>query len=113
MWFIHVHIHFSAGKPVSDVKNVTFGLADDTDFTFSTTIIAYPKPQCVLLAEDGTISNRIGLSMTINSMNNFTINMNKTDVKQADYGTYHLHINNTFGGTIVQILVVPQSKSTI
>ena len=110
MRFINIYNLF-AGKPVSDVKNITIGLQDDTDLAFSTTIIAYPKPQYVLLAEDGIISHGIEHHMTVNSMNNFTIRMNKTDVNQHDYGTYHLYINNTFGETIVQIFVIPQSKT--
>ena len=93
-----------------DINNITLGASDDTGFTFSTTVIAYPKPSYVVLFEKSTNNNGIWDSMTVNAVNNFTVHLNKTTVKQADYGTYHLKINNSFGGSTIYVNVVPQSK---
>ena len=74
-------------------------MADDTGYAFSTTVIAYPKPQYVLLTENGTMINGIEHILTVNAVNNFTVHLNKIIVKRTDYGMYHLHINNTFEET--------------
>ena len=88
-------------------------MTDDTGFAFSTTVIAYPKPKYVLLAEDGTMSNGVEHSLTVNAVNNFTVHLNKITVKGTDYGMYHLHINNTFGETIIYVSLIPKSELSI
>ena len=93
-----------------DIKYITLGVSDDKGFAFSTTVIAYPKPSYVVLFENSTSNNGIWNSMTVNAVNNFTVHLNKTTVKQTDYGTYHLTITNSFGGSTIYINVVPQSK---
>ena len=98
------------GKPMPDIRNITLGVSDDTGFAFSTTVIAYPKPSYVVLFGNSTSNNEIWNSMTVNAINNFTVHLNKTTVKQDDYGTYHLNITNSFGGSSIYVNVVPQSK---
>ena len=98
------------GKPLPDINNITLGVSDDTGIAFSTTVIAYPKPRYVVLFGNSTNNNGIWDSMTENAVNNFTVYLNKTTVKQTDYGTYRLTITNSFGGSTVYVNVVPQSK---
>ena len=95
---------------MTDVSNITQAVTDDTGFAFSTTVIAYPKPHCVLLAEDGTMSNGVEHSLTINAVNNFTVYFKKVTVKRTDYGLYHLHMSNIFGETIIYVSLIPQSE---
>ena len=99
-----------SGKPSSDIHNISIGVSNDTGFAFSATIIAYPKPQYVLLAENGSVNYEIVHSMRANAVNMFTIHFSKTTVKQADYGTFVIYINNTFGTTSIYVNVIPQSK---
>lgn len=98
------------GKPRTEINNITLGVPDDTGFVFSTTVLAYPKPSYVLLAEDGKINNHIEHSMTENAVNNFTLQLTKTTVQHNDYGTFVIYINNTFGTTSIFVNVIPQSK---
>ena len=109
VYIIYNHF-FSTGKPVSEIKNITLGVSDDTGIVFSTTVIAYPKPLYALLYENGTKTRDILDRIVVNAINNFTIHFEKTVVEQADYGFYRLYINNTFGETIVYVTVIPQSK---
>lgn len=95
---------------MTDESNITQAVTDDTGFAFSTTVIAYPKPHYVLLTEDGTMSNGIEHSLTINAVNNFTAHFKKVTVKRTDYGLYHLYISNTFGETIIYVSLIPQSE---
>ncbi|XP_078323846.1 neural cell adhesion molecule 1-like isoform X4 [Crassostrea virginica] len=97
-------------KPMPDINNITLGVSDDTGFTFSTTVIAYPKPSYVVLFENSTNNNGIWDSMTVNTINNFTVHLNKTTVNQADYGIYLLNITNSFGVSTIHVYVVPQRK---
>lgn len=98
------------GKPITDIRNITLGVSDDKGFAFSTTVIAYPRPHYVVLFGNTTNNNGIWDSMTVNAVNNFTVHLNKTTVKQVDYGTYRLNITNFFGGSTVYVNVVPESK---
>ena len=94
-----------------DVTNKTLGISDDTrSFAFSTTVIAYPMPVYVVWFGNSTTNNGIFVKMTVNAINNFTVHLNKTTVEEADYGTYHLTISNTFGEASIYINVIPQSK---
>nr|XP_022327036.1 B-cell receptor CD22-like isoform X1 [Crassostrea virginica] len=97
-------------KPTPDVTNITLGISNNSWFIFSTIVIAYPKPNYALLFGNRTKNNEIVDSITVNALNNFTVHFNKLIQEPADYGTYHLHINNTFGETTVFINVVPESK---
>nr|XP_022323492.1 hemicentin-1-like isoform X3 [Crassostrea virginica] len=97
-------------KPMPDINNITLGVLEDTGFAFSTTVIAYPKPHYVVLFGKCTNNNRVWDSVTVNAVNNFTVYLNKTTVKQADYGTYHLNITNSFGASTIYVNVVPQRK---
>ena len=107
---IKLIITSSLGNPMPDTNNITLGVSDDTGFAFSITVIAYPKPRYVVLFGNSTNNNGIWYSMTVNAVNNFSVNLNKTTVQQADYGTYHLNITNIFGGATIYVNVVPQSK---
>ena len=98
------------GRPIPDVRNHTIWVDEDIIFAFSTKIIAYPEPRYALLFENGLQPNGIRDSMTMNTVNNFTLYFYKTTVQQTDYGTYNLHINNTFGETTVYIDVLSQSE---
>ena len=100
----------STGKPVSDVINITLGVTDITGIVFSTTVIAYPKPQYALLFENGTKARDILDNIKVNAINNFTIHFNKTIIQQDDFGFYRLFINNTFGETVIYVAVLPQRK---
>ena len=93
-----------------DVNNKTLGVSDEKGFAFSTSVIAYPQPRYVVLFGNSTNYNGIGNTMTVNAINNFTVHINKTNVKQADYGTYQIHVTNSFGGSTIYVNVVPQSK---
>ena len=98
------------GKPMPDFSNITVGVSDDKGFSFTTTVIAYPEPRYVVSFENNTNTNGIVDSMTVNAINNFTFHLNKSNVEQADYGTYHLRITNTFGESNIDINLIPQSK---
>nr|XP_022286587.1 hemicentin-1-like isoform X2 [Crassostrea virginica] len=97
-------------RPIPDVRNHTIWVDEDIIFSFSTKIIAYPEPRYALLFENGLQPNGFRYSMTRNTVNNFTLYFYKTTVQQTDYGTYNLHINNTFGETTVYVNVLPQRK---
>nr|XP_022287398.1 basement membrane-specific heparan sulfate proteoglycan core protein-like isoform X2 [Crassostrea virginica] len=99
-------------KPISDINNITLEVLDDTGFAFSTTIIAYPKPDYVLMTDDGTISNGIEHNMTVNAVNNYTIYITKTSVKPGEYGKFVIYVNNAFGETSISVNLVPQKKPT-
>lgn len=98
------------GEPQSSATNITLGVTDITGIEFSTTVIAYPKPRYELKFENGTKTSQMTGRITANSKNNFTIYYNQTVVKQDDYGTYHLRVNNSFGEAIIYVNVLPQSK---
>lgn len=99
------------GKPRSSATNITLGVTDITGLEFSTTVIAYPEPQFELQFKNET-SQMTG-RITTNSVNNFTIHYNQTVVKQNDYGTYDLRVNNMFGEIVIYVNVLPQSKYCI
>ena len=101
------------GGPIPDVRNITLWVDEDNIFAFSTKIIAYPEPRYALLFENGLQPNGIRNSITMNTVNNFTLYFYKTNVQQTDYGEYNLHINNTFGEATVYINVLPQSECYI
>ena len=85
-------------------------MTDDSGIEFSYTVIAYPEPKYELKYENGTRNNQIMSSLKRNFVNNFTIQFNQKDVRETDYGTYHLQLNNSFGGTTVFVKVIPKSK---
>lgn len=97
-------------KPRSCCTNITLGVTDATGIEFSVIVVAYPEPQYELQFENGTINNQMTGSITSNSVNNFTIQFNQTDVEQSDYGTYRLKVNNSFGYTTLFLNVIPQRK---
>ena len=102
--------HFFSGRPISDMSNISLMVSDGVSLAFSTKIIAFPKPRYALMFENGMKINGIGDSMAVNSVNNFTLYFYKTTVNQINYGTFYLHINNTFGATTVYVNVLPQSE---
>lgn len=59
------------------------------------------------------MSNGIEHSLTVNAVNKFTVHLNKIIVKRTYYGMYHLHINNTFGETIIYVSLIPKSELSI
>lgn len=85
-------------------------MTDDTGIKFSSTVIAYPEPKYELKYENGTMNNKMKSNLIRNFVNNFTVQFIQTDVRQTDYGTYHLQLNNSYGGTTVFVTVIPQSK---
>lgn len=104
--------HFS-GKPRSYEKNISLGVTDTTGIEFSSTIIAYPKPQYELQYENGTKNTEMMGSVTTNAVYNYTIRYNQTIVNQDDYGTFHLRVHNLYGETTVYVNVIAQSKYCI
>ena len=92
------------------MRNITLWVLDGVSLAFSTKIIAFPKPRYALMFGNGMKLNGIGDSMAVNSVNNFTLYFYKTTVNQIKYGTYYLHINNSFGETTVNVNVLPQSE---
>ncbi|XP_078334121.1 kin of IRRE-like protein 3 isoform X1 [Crassostrea virginica] len=100
-------------RPISDMRNITLWVSDGVSLAFSTKIIAFPKPRYTLMFGNGMQLNGIGDSMAVNSVNNFTLYFYKTTVSQIKYGTYYLHINNSFGETTVNVNVQPQREPSI
>lgn len=98
------------GKPQLSATNITLGVTDITGLEFSTTVFAYPEPLYELQFENGTKASQMTGRITANSINNFTIYYNQTVVKQDDYRTYHLRVNNLFGEAIIYVNVLPQRK---
>ena len=91
-------------------KNITLGVTDTSGIEFSTTVIAYPEPQCEVTYVNGTKNDRMIVRLTRNTENNFTIHLNQTSIFLEDYGTHLLKISNPFGRTTVFLSVIPQSK---
>lgn len=89
------------------------GVTETTGIVFSVTVMAYPEPQYELKFENRTISNEMQDSIYGITVNKFTIHFEQKEVKQSDYGTYHLHVRNRFGIETVFINVLPQSKTSI
>lgn len=98
------------GKPQIHDKNITLGVTDTTGIEFSVTAIAYPEPDYEVRYENGTENDQIMASLTRNAVNNFTIRVNHTDVKNSDYGVYLLVLRNSYGNATTYINVIPQSK---
>lgn len=86
------------------------GVTDNTGIEFSTTVVAYPKPQYNLEHINGSVSNQMMGSIIRNGVNNFTITFNQTNVDQSDYGIYYLTVSNVFGNATVVVNILPQSK---
>lgn len=85
-------------------------MTDTTGIEFSSTIIAYPKPQYELQYENGSKNNQMMDSVITNAVYNYTILYNQTVVNQDDYGTFYLRVNNSYGETTVYVNVIAQSK---
>ena len=98
------------GRPIPLDYNITLGVTDTSGIEFSTTVIAYPRPQYVLKYDNGTTNSKPTGTLITNGVNNFTFNFNQTVVKNSDFGTYHLNISNQLGQTIVFVDIIPQSK---
>lgn len=101
---------FVSGKPQIYNKNITLGVTDTTGIEFSTTVIAYPEPRFEMRYLNGTINNQMVASITRNAVNNFTIHVNQTDIKNDDYGLYLLVLMNPYGDASTYVNVIPQSK---
>ncbi|XP_078334109.1 neural cell adhesion molecule 1-A-like isoform X2 [Crassostrea virginica] len=97
-------------RPIPDVKNITLWVSDGISLAFSTKIIAYPKPRFTLMFENRTELNGIEDRLAVNAANHFTLYLYKTTIDQIDYGTYYLHINNTFGEAIVYVYILQPEK---
>lgn len=88
-------------------------MTDATGIEFSTTVIAFPKPQYSLEYENGTKNKKMISSLKVNAVNMFTLHFNQTLIEQEDFGTYYLHITNALGNTTVLVNVIPESKYLI
>ncbi|XP_078332848.1 contactin-6-like [Crassostrea virginica] len=97
-------------RPIPLDYNITLGVTDTSGIEFSTTVIAYPRPQYVLKYENGTTNSKPTGTLITNGVNNFTFNFNQTVVKNSDFGTYHLNISNQLGQTIVFVDIIPQKR---
>lgn len=89
------------------------GVTDTTGIEFSVTVTAYPEPQYELKFENRTVNNKMQDSICGLTVNKFTIHFEQNEVKQSDYGTYHLYVGNRFGIETVFINVLPQSMTSI
>ena len=98
------------GRPIPLAYIITLGVRETSGIEFSTTVIAYPRPQYVLKYENGTTNSKLTGTLITNGVNNYTFNFNQTLVKNCDFGTYHLQISNQLGQTIVYVNIIPQSK---
>lgn len=99
-----------SGKPRSIKTNFTLGVTDSSGIEFSTTVIAYPKPQLDLKHANGTINKQMTNRILPNGTNTFTIHLSQAIVNQSDFGVYHLIITNAFGNITIFVNVVPQSE---
>lgn len=104
---------FNVGKPTVEKTNISVGVGDASGLEFSSTVIAYPRPQYVLEYEDGTKNNGMTDTLTWNSVNNFTIHFKKNVANPYDYGLYQLRISNVFGNTVIYVNVFPKSMKTL
>lgn len=93
------------------MKNITLWVSDGISLAFSTKIIAYPKPRFTLMFENRTELNGIEDRLAVNAANHFTLYLYKTTIDQIDYGTYYLHINNTFGEAIVYVYILQPGEN--
>lgn len=89
------------------------GVTDSTGIQFSSTVVAYPKPEYELKHTNGTVNSEMISSIVIHAVNIFTFRFNQTVVKQSDYGIYQLNVSNIYGFATVFVNVLPQSKYTI
>ena len=99
---------FNVGKPTTEKANISVGVGDTSGLEFSSTVIAYPRPQFVLTKNDGMTD-----TLTWNSVNNFTIHFKKNVANPCDYGLYQLSISNVFGNTVIYVNVFPQSMKKL
>lgn len=60
--------------------------------------------------ENGSNYDQMMTRITRNAVNNFTIHVNQTDVKNSDYGVYLLVLMNSYGNATAYVNVIPQSK---
>lgn len=95
-------------RPRVNDPNITLGVTDATGIEFSTTVIAFPKPQYSLEYENGTKNKKMISSLKVNAVNMFTLHFNQTLIEQEDFGTYYLHITNALGNTTVLVNVIPE-----
>lgn len=94
--------------PASDL--ITLGVTENTGIQFSTTVVAYPQPTYNLKHMNESTNSQMTDSITMNAVNNFTINFNQTNVDQRDFGVYYLTVSNAYGNATVIVNVLPQSK---
>lgn len=106
-------IELHAGKPKPEKNNIILGVTESTGIQFSSTVLAYPKPEYDLKHTNGTVNNAMISSIVMHAVNRFTIRYNQTVVRQNDYGIYQLRISNLYGFATVFVNVLPQSKYTI
>lgn len=102
---------FPTGRPIPDVKSITLWVSDGISLAFSVKIISYPKPLFTLLFENRTEINGLEDRLAMNAANHFTLYIYKTTIDQIDYGTYYLHINNTFGEAIVDVYILQPGEN--
>lgn len=106
-------IELHVGKPKPEKNNIILGVTETTGIQFSSTVVAYPKPEYDLKHTNGTVNNAMISSLVMHAVNIFTIRYNQTVVKHNDYGIYQLNISNLYGFATVFVNVLPQSKYNI
>ena len=62
------------------------------------------------MTDDGTLSNGTEHNMTVNAVNDFTLFITKTNVKQGGYGKFVIYVHNAFGETSISVNLILQSK---
>lgn len=93
-----------------DATYIILGVTCTTRIEFSTTLMAYPEPSYELQYENGTKNDRMKITTTENTVNNFTVRIRQDVVEENSFGVYHLRASNIFGETTVIVNVIKQSK---
>lgn len=93
-----------------DTTYLVLGVTFTTRIEFSTTLMAYPESFYELQYENGTKNDQMKITITENTVNNFTVRIRQDVVEENSFGVYHLRARNIFGETTVIVNVIKQSK---
>lgn len=73
-------------------------------------VIAYPEPRHIVKYMNGTNNSEISVSLSKNSLNNFTIYCEQQLDRENQLGTFYLEVSNFLGSSKILLHIVKQGK---
>nr|XP_022303134.1 titin-like isoform X2 [Crassostrea virginica] len=98
-------------KPTPQNAEITFAIPEiPAKVEWSTIVIAYPEPRFTVKYINGTNNSRISMSLSKNSLNNFTIHCEQQVDQGNHLGTFYLEVSNILGSSEILLHIVKQGK---